>query len=155
MKNVYDVMKEKGIVLPEPPPKGGVYTPVQEFGTNMLYCSGCGPQVNGENFVGKLGTDFTVEEGQQAAYNCMLNLLANLDTKLGDLNRIKRFVKVLAFVNGADDFDQQPMVVNGGSSLLKEVFGEEVGCPARSAIGTNSLPGGIACEVEVLVEYRD
>ena len=155
MANVYDKLKEKGITLPAPPPKGGVYTPVQEFGDHQLYCSGCGPDLgNGNTVLGKLGRDLTVEEGQKAAYNCMLNLLANLDAKLGDLNRIKRFVKVLAFVNSADDFDKQPMVVNGGSNLIFELFGEEKGLPARTAIGTNATPGNIACEIEVLVEYE-
>lgn len=153
MKNVYEVMKEKSITLPAPPPKGGVYTPVQEFGTGLLYCSGCGPDLgNGNTVLGKLGKDLTLEEGQTAAHNCMLNLLSNLEAQLGDLNRIKRFVKVLAFVNCTDDFIQQPQVVNKGSELLVELFGEEIGCPARSAIGTNALPGGIACEIEALVE---
>ena len=96
----------------------------------------------------------TVEEGQRAAYNCMLNLLANLNDKTGDLNRIKRFVKILAFVNSADDFGMQPQVVNGGSNLIAQLFGEEAGLPARSATGTNALPGGIACEIEVLVELK-
>ena len=155
MSDVYEVLKEKGITLPAPPPKGGVYTPVQEFGDKFLYCSGCGPDLgDGNNITGKLGRDLTVEEGHKAAYNCVLNLLANLDAKIGDLNRIKRFVKVLAFVNSADDFVQQPQVVNGGSNLLAELFGEEAGVPARSAIGSNALPGGIACEIEVLVELK-
>ena len=154
--NVYEKLKEMNITLPAPPPKGGVYTPVQEFGNNLLYCSGCGPDLgNGTNIVGKLGRDLSLEQGQEAAKNCMLNLLANLHKKLGDLNRIKRFVKVLAFVNSADDFGQQPQVVNGGSNLLFELFGEEKGLPARSAIGVNALPGGIACEIEVLVEVED
>lgn len=155
MVNVYDKLKEKGITLPAPPPKGGVYTPVQEFGDHLLYCSGCGPDIgNGNTVVGKVGRDLTIEDGQKAAYNCMLNLLANLDAKLGDLNRIKRFVKVLAFVNSSDDFDKQPMVVNGGSNLILELFGEEKGLPARTAIGTNATPGNIACEIEMLVEYE-
>lgn len=155
MSNVYEKITEKGIALPTPPPKGGVYTPVQEFGTNLLYCSGCGPDLgNGNTVIGKLGRELSVEDGQKAAYHCVLNLLANLHEKTGDLNKIKRFVKVLAFVNGTDDFCQQPQVVNGGSNLLVELFGEEIGCPARSAIGTNSLPEGIACEIEVLVELK-
>lgn len=153
--NVYDKLKEMDITLPAPPPKGGVYTPVMEFGDKLLYCSGCGPDLGGGNtVVGKVGRDLTLEEGQKAAYNCMLNLLANLDAKLGDLNRIKRFVKVLAFVNSTDDFDKQPAVVNGGSNLLVALFGEEKGMPARTAIGTNATPGGIACEIECLVEYE-
>ena len=84
----------------------------------------------------------------------MLNLLANLDEKTGDLNRIKRFVKVLAFVNSTDEFGMQPQVVNGGSDFIAEIFGKETGLPARSAIGVNTLPGGIACEIEVLVELK-
>lgn len=155
MSNVYEKLASKGITLPAPPPKGGVYTPVQEFGTNLLYCSGCGPDLgDGHNIIGKLGKDLSLEDGQKAAYNCMLNLLANLEAQIGDLNKIKRFVKVLAFVNSADDFCEQPQVVNGGSNLLVDLFGDEIGCPARSAIGTNSLPGGIACEIEVLVELK-
>ena len=154
MKDIYEILKEKGIELPQAPARGGVYSPVKEFGGKFLYCSGCGPAIGGENVVGKLGRDLTVEQGQKAAYNCMLNLLANLDAKLGDLNRIKRFVKVLAFVNSADDFDKQPMVVNGGSNLIFELFGEEKGLPARTAIGTNATPGNIACEIEMLVEYE-
>ena len=152
---IYDALKEKGIVLPAPPPKGGVYTPVQEFGTHFLYCSGCGPDLgNGNNFIGKVGQDLTLENGQKAAYNCMLNLLANLEAKTGDLNKIKRFIKMLAFVNSADSFSQQPQVINHASNLLIDIFGEKAGCPARTAIGVNTLPGGIACEIEVLVELK-
>lgn len=153
MANVYNKLEEYGITLPAAPAKGGIYTPVQEFGDHFLYCSGCGPkQSDGTNVVGRLGENLTLEQGQLAARLCMLNLLANLEAKLGDLNRIKRFVKVLAFVNSADDFTSQPQVVNGGSQLLVDLFGEEAGCPARTAIGVNTLPGGIACEIEVLVE---
>ncbi len=155
MADVYQKLEQMGITLPTPPPSGGIYTPVQEFGEGFLYCSGCGPkQPTGESIVGKLGKDLTLEQGQRASYLCVLNLLANLHAKLGDLNRIKRFVKVLAFVNSEPDFYDQPQVVNGGSQLLLDLFGEEVGRPARSAIGTNTLPGNIACEIELLVEYH-
>lgn len=153
MANVYDLMKEQNIVLPPPPAKGGLYTPVVEFGDHLLYCSGCGPQWNGENITGKLGGGVTMEQGQEAARRCMLNLLSNLQAKIGDLNRIKRFVKVLAFVNSTDDFTQQPQVVNCGSQLLLDLFGEERGLPARTAMGVNATPGDIAVEIEVLVEY--
>ena len=152
--DVYAKMKELGISLPTPPAKGGLYTPVMEFGGHFLYCSVCGPQQNGTSIEGKLGRELTLEQGQEAARRCMLNLLANLNAKLGDLNRIKRFVKVLAFVNSADDFAQQPQVVNGGSQLLLDLFGEERGLPARTAIGVNATPGNIAVEIEVLVEYE-
>ena len=153
--NIYHVLESKGILLPSPPPKGGVYTPVKEFGDNFLYCSGCGPDLgNGNTIIGKLGDSLSIEDGQKAAYNCMLNLLANLHAKIGDLNKIKSFVKLLAFVNSTDSFTEQPLVVNGASNLLIDIFGEEIGCPARSEIGTNSLPGGIACEIELIVELK-
>ena len=153
--NIYHVLESKGILLPSPPPKGGVYTPVKEFGDNFLYCSGCGPDLgNGNTIIGKLGDSLSIEDGQKAAYNCMLNLLANLHAKIGDLNKIKSFVKLLAFVNSTDSFTEQPLVVNGASNLLIDIFGEEMGCPARSAIGTNSLPGGIACKIELIVELK-
>lgn len=155
MSDIYEILRIKEIKLPVAPGKGGVYTPVLEFGDKFLYCSGCGPAFDGgQTFTGKLGRDLTVQEGQEAARCCILNLLANLHEKTGDLNRIKRFVKILAFVNGTDDFTSQPQVVNGGSELLFEIFGEAAGLPARSAIGTNSLPGGIACEIEALVELK-
>lgn len=152
--DVYAKLKEMGMTLPKPPARGGIYTPVVEFGEKLLYCSGCGPAIDGENVVGKVGKDLTLEEGQKAARNCMLNLLANLDAKLGDLNKIKRFVKVTGFVHSADDFMQQPQVINGGSQLILDLFGEERGLPARTAIGANATPGGIAVEIEVLVEYE-
>ncbi len=95
-----------------------------------------------------------MEDGQKAAYNCVLNLLANLHEKTCDLNKIKRFVKVPAFVDCADDFASRPQVVNGGSELIHALFGDEAGLPARSAIASDALPLGIACEIEVLVELK-
>lgn len=154
MSKIEERMKELNIQLPKPPPRGGLYTPVVEFGDHLLYCSGCGPQIDGKSIDGKLGKDLTVEQGQEAAYRCMLNLLSNLQAKLGSLDRIKRFVKVLAFVNSSDHFTMQPQVVNGGSQLLLDLFGEEIGLPARTAIGVNATPGNIAVEIEMLVEYE-
>ncbi|MBQ6374040.1 MAG: RidA family protein [Clostridia bacterium] len=155
MADIYAKLKEMNITLPAPPPKGGVYTPVMEFGDKLLYCSGCGNDIgDGKQLLGKVGRDLTLEQGQQAAYCCMLNLLANLEAKLGDLNRIKRCVKVLGFVNCTDDFTQQPQVINGGSNLLLALLGEEKGLPARTAMGTNACPGNIPVEIEMLVEYE-
>jgi enamine deaminase RidA (YjgF/YER057c/UK114 family) len=96
--------------------------------------------------------EYTVEQGQEAARYCILNLLANLQAKIGDLNRIKRIVKMLCFVAGSDTFYAQPQVANGGSQLLIDIFGTEAGCCARSAIGVNALPGNIPVEIELLVE---
>ena len=154
MADVYELLKEKGITLPKPSTKAGIYTRVKPFGDKLLYCSGCGPnRIDGTKVIGKLGKDLDIEQGQEAAYWCMLNLLGNLHDAIGDLNKIKQFVKVLAFVNSTDDFQKQPLVVNGGSQLLVDLFGE-VGLAARTALGTNALPNGIACEIEVLVELK-
>lgn len=152
MADVYETMKTLGIQLPPPPPPGGVYTPVADFSANLLYCSGCGP--GDFEPLGKVGSEVTLEEAQEAARRCVLNLLTNLEVKTGDLNRIKRFVKILAFVASDDSFTQQPQVANGGSQLLVDIFGDNVGKAARSAIGVNVLPGNIPVEIEVLVELK-
>ena len=149
--DVYAKLKEMGLALPKPPGKGGVYSPVKEFGQNLAYVSGCGPTLD-TPVAGKLGKEFTVDEGRKYARNCMLNLLAALEAHIGDLNRVKNCVKILVLVAGTDTFYEQPLVANGASSLLAELFGEAVGTPSRSAIGVNALPGNIPVEVEGLFE---
>jgi enamine deaminase RidA (YjgF/YER057c/UK114 family) len=151
--NVYERMKELGLELPPAPPRGGVYTPAKEFGQGLVYVSGCGP-AQGTPVQGKLGKEWTVEEGQDFARNCMLNVLAVLEARIGDLNRVKNCVKILTLVAGTEDFYDQPAVANGGSQLLAGLFGPERGTPARSAIGVNALPGNIPVETEALFEIE-
>ncbi|MHB9296112.1 hypothetical protein PilKf_01866 [Pillotina sp. SPG140] len=153
MLNLEKALAQYGLSMPNPPARGGIYEPVKEFGVNLYYLSGCVPVFNGEQrFIGKLGVEFTVEQGQEAARYCVLNLLANLKAKIGKLDRVKRIVKMLCFVAGADTFYNQPQVANGGSQLLVDIFGEERGRCARSAVGVNALPGNIPVEIELLVE---
>jgi len=149
--DVYAKLEELRLALPKAPAKGGVYAPIKEFGENLVYVSGCGPAIDAP-VAGKLGQEFTVDEGRQYARNCMLNLLAVLEAGIGDLNRVKNCVKILVLVAGTDTFYQQPVVANGASGLLVELFGEEAGAPSRSAIGVNALPGNIPVEVEGLFE---
>ena len=151
--NVYEIMKAKNITLPEPPPKGGVYAPCKISG-NTAYISGCGCVLGGCEAAGKLGKDYTVEQGQVFARNCMLNILAVLQREIGDLNRVTNVVKMLAFVASDDEFYQQPQVANGASTLLGELFGQEIGIPARSAIGVNVLPGNLPVEIEAIFEFK-
>lgn len=151
--DVNEVMKQKGITLPEPPPKGGVYAPCKIVG-NMAYISGCGCIIGDMTAAGKLGRDYTVEQGQAFARNCMLNILAVLKREIGDLNRVRNVVKLLAFVASDDEFYQQPQVANGASGLLGELFGQEIGIPARSAIGVNVLPGNLPVEIEAIFEFE-
>jgi enamine deaminase RidA (YjgF/YER057c/UK114 family) len=149
--DVYERMKELKITLPKPPPKGGVYAPAKQFGKGLVYVSGCGPVLD-EPIKGKLGREFSVDEGVQFARSCMLNVLAVLEAGIGDLRRVKNCVKILTMVAGADDFYDQPAVANGGSRLLADLFGPEMGMPSRSAIGVNALPGNIPVETEALFE---
>lgn len=152
---VYEKLAALGVELPNAPPKGGVYVPVKRFCEKLVYVSGSGPDLNGVAFKkGKLGRDLTLEEGKEAAKNCALNILATIHENIGDLNQIKSFVKVLAFVASDDEFYQQPQVVNGATEFFARVLGEEVGLGARSAIGTNVLPGNIAVEIELVLELK-
>lgn len=154
--DVYENLEKLGIKLLGPTPKGGIYTLIKPYGKNLLQVSGTAPHnaVN-ENMAGKLGAEYTIEEGQEAARRCMINILSNLHHELGDLNKIKQFVKLLGFVASAPDFYEHPQVINGASQLLKDIFDEEKGLPARSAIGVAALPWNIPVEIEVVVELNE
>ncbi|HOJ10425.1 MAG TPA: RidA family protein [Clostridiales bacterium] len=152
---IYERLKELGIELPKTPAPLGVYFPAKEFGNKFIYISGQGPSVGGKPLcVGKVGKDLSLEEGQKAAYACMLNVLGVLNDKTGDLNRVKSAVKILGFVACANDFYDQPKVINAASKLLVDVFGEEIGKASRSAVGTNALPGNIPVEIEAIFEIE-
>lgn len=155
MVKLEETLKKHGLTMPDPTAKGGIYERVKDFGENCCYLSGCTPTFNGEvRWTGKLGRDITIEQGQAAARMCALNLLANLKSKYGSLDKVKRIVKMFAFVAGTDDFYEQPKVANGASELLVEIFGEEAGLCARTAIGVNALPGNAPVEIEILVEMN-
>ncbi len=148
-------LQELGIELPPAPKQLGVYQLMVRTG-NLGYLSGHGPFLDdGSLMTGRLGDDVTLEEGQKVARQVGLNLLATLKNELGSLDRVSKLVKSLALVNCTDDFFDQPAVVNGFSDLFAEVFGEESGIGARSAMGTNSLPGNIPVEIEIIVEIAD
>ena len=152
--DVYKRIEELGYTLPSAAPKGGIYKPVKQVG-DLLYISGQGATRNGEPAVwGKLGSDRTIEEGQEAARICTLNALSAVHSYLGDLNKIKSVVKILAFVASAPGFDRQPKVVDGASKLLMDIFGEDRGVGARSAIAANELPGNISVEIEYIFEIE-
>jgi enamine deaminase RidA (YjgF/YER057c/UK114 family) len=145
-------LRELGHVLPQAPRSVANYVSSVQTG-NLLFLSGKGPDLVGGNrqWKGKVGADFTIEEGYTAARDTMLNLLAVLRDDCGDLSRVRRVVKVLGLVNCSPDFGDQPKVINGASDLLVEVFGDR-GRHARSAIGVAGLPGGIPVEIEMIVE---
>jgi enamine deaminase RidA (YjgF/YER057c/UK114 family) len=145
---------ELGIELPEVPQPIGAYVLYVQTGS-LLYTSGIGPQEHGQfPFKGKVGDGgLSIEEGRAAARLCMLNLLSLVKQGAGSLDRVERVVKVLGFVASAAGFNDQPLVMNGASELLGQVFGER-GRHARSAIGVNELPRDIPVEIEMIVELR-
>ena len=144
-------LKAKGIELPNASAPAANYVPFTKTG-NLVYVSGQVSQWNGERkFIGKLGAEFGVPEGQQAARLCALNLVAHACAAAGgDLDRV-RVLRLTGYVNSAPDFTNQPQVVNGASDVMVEIFGD-AGRHARSAVGVASLPGGVAVEVEGIFE---
>ena len=146
-------LTELGIVLAAPSAPIANYVNAVQTG-NLLFLAGKGPlPQDGKDVVGRLGKDMTIEQGYQAARSTAIAHLAVLKKELGDLKRVRRIVKVLGMVNSDPAFTQQPAVINGYSDLMVAVFGER-GKHARSAVGMNTLPGGIPVEVEVVVEIE-
>lgn len=144
--------KELGLELPTPTPPLGAYLKAVHSGNCLLFLSGHGPHKDGAiQYRGKVGKDLILQEGCTAARLTMLNCLSSIRVALGNLNRLRRVVEVLGFVNSAPGFTDQPKVINGGSDLLIELFGEN-GRHARSAIGVAELPTDIAVEIEMIVE---
>ncbi|HEY3571179.1 MAG TPA: RidA family protein [Thermoanaerobaculia bacterium] len=149
-----DRLKELGIELPQPSKPGANYVPTVRTG-DLVFITGQLAQWNGERrFVGKLGREFGVEEGRQAARLCALNLVAHLRTALdGDLDRVVRCVRVAGYVNSVPDFLAQSQVINGASDLFVEVF-QDAGQHTRMAVGVSALPYDVAVEVEAVFEVR-
>jgi len=143
-----------GLTLPPSPPRGGVYKPVVIVG-NIAYVSGHGPYLgDGEYITGRVGADLDMEAGKAAAKQTGLALLATLKSELGSLDRVKRVVKLLGMVNCTSDFGDHPKVINGCSELFGQIWGEDCGIGARSAVGMGSLPGNIAVEIEGIFELH-
>src|SRR5450631_3370054 len=135
-------LQELNITLPVPPKPMAKYKIAIQVG-NMLYVSGHGPaKVEGQKTVlGKLGAKLNVEQGQASARLVGINILATVRAVLGSLDKVKRLVKTLGMVNSTPDFLEHPLVINGFSELMAEVFGEDAGVGARSAVGMGALPG--------------
>ena len=147
-------LAELGIELPPAPKPMGNYVPWR-IGGGLLFLSGVGPRRgDGTSITGVLGGDLDVQQGYAAARLCGINLLANMRSALGSLDRVDTILKVLGMVRGVPDFGEQPEVINGCTDLFVEVFGD-AGRPARSAVGMGSLPRGIAVEIEAVVLLRD
>ncbi len=153
-QNIDQKLINLGIELPE------IHKPIANYVNsvrigNIVYLSGKGPRkVDGTFITGKVGQDLTIEEAQQAARLTGINQLAALKEEIGNLDKVKRIVKVFGMVNCTSNFTDQPKVINGFSDLMVEVFGEK-GKHARSAVGMSSLPANIPVEIEMIVEIEE
>jgi len=144
---------EMGLTLPGAPAPMANYVRAVRTG-NLLFVAGHAPIRDGKvQFVGKVGREFSVEEGYKSAQLVCLNCLASIKETLGDLDRVKRVVKLLGMVNCTPEFGQQPEVINGASDLLVALYGE-AGRHARSAVGMGGLPRGISVEIEMILEVE-
>jgi len=146
-------LAELGVTLPEAPAPAANYVPYVQSG-DLVYVSGQISKDESGLITGKLGADFTVEQGQAAARVCAINLLAQVKQAAGgDLDRVVRVVRLGGFVNATADFTDHPAVINGASDFIGAVFGDK-GAHARAAVGCASLPLGVAVEIEGVFEIR-
>ena len=152
--NVEDNLKNLGIELPNAPEPVGAYAAYKETG-NLIFISGqVSFKKDGELIKGKVGTDLNLEQSQEAAKICAINILAQIKAACkGDLNKVKKCIKITGFVNSKDDFIDQPKVINGASELITSVF-KDGGKHSRAAVSVNSLPLGAAVEIEAIFEIN-
>ena len=149
---ISDKLKELNIDLPNAPDPVGAYVAFKKIG-NFLYISGQLPiSSEGKMIKGKIGKDLTLEDGQKASRLCILNILAQTKKALnGNLDKVKNCIKITGYVNSTDTFMDQPKVINPASETLSSVFGEK-GKHTRAAVSTNSLPLGVAVEIDAIFE---
>ncbi len=146
-------IKALGLILPPAPPPAGLYKPVLVV-DNFLYVSGQGPmKADGTLMIGRVGDDLNLGQGKLAAEQVGLTMLSTIITHFGSVDKIKRVVKVLGMVNSTLDFGQHPLVINGFSELMADVFGIDNGVGVRSAVGM-ILPGNIPVEIEAMFELH-
>lgn len=150
--SVYDRLKALNIELPPVATPAAAYVPFVRTG-NLVFLSGHIAKKDGKPWVGQLGKDLGTEEGKAAARAVAVDLLGTLHAAVGDLNKVRRIVKVMSLVNSAPTFTEQHLVTNGASELLGEVFGER-GAHARSAFGVAQIPLGACVEIELIAEVE-
>jgi enamine deaminase RidA (YjgF/YER057c/UK114 family) len=148
--NVYDKLKELGISLPPVAAPAAAYVPFVQTG-NLVFLSGHIAKKDGKVWAGQFGKTISTEEGKGAARAVAIDLLGTLHAAVGDLNKIKRIVKVMSLVNSTPDFTEQHLVTNGASELFGQVFGAQ-GAHARSAFGVAQIPLGACVEIELVAE---
>ena len=148
--SVYERLKARNIALPHVDPPVAAFAPFVRT-SNLIFISGHIAKKDGKPWTGKLGADLTTVDGKQAAQSIAIDLLATLQAAVGDLNKIRRIVKLLVLVNSTPTFTEQHLVANGASELFVEIFGER-GAHARSAFGIAQIPLGSCVEIELIAE---
>jgi enamine deaminase RidA (YjgF/YER057c/UK114 family) len=151
--SIYKKLSDLNITLPELTPPVAAFVPYLRTG-NLIFLSGHIAKIDGIPWVGQLGVDVTTAQGKKAARALAIDLLGTLDAAVGDLNQIKRIVKLMVLVNSAPTFTEQHLVANGASELLAEVF-DEKGMHARSAFGVAQVPFGSCVEIELIAEVDE
>ena len=150
--SVYDNLKAHGIVLPPVSTPAAAYVPFVQTG-NLVFISGHIARKDGKPWVGQLGKNIFTEEGKRAARAIAIDLIGTLHAAVGDLNRVKRIVKLMSLDNSTPDFTDQHLVTNGASELIAQIFGDK-GAHARSAFGVAQIPMGACVEIEMIVEVE-
>jgi enamine deaminase RidA (YjgF/YER057c/UK114 family) len=151
--SVYDKLAELHITLPPVAIPAAAYVPFVQTG-NLVFLSGHVAKKDGKPWVGQLGKNMTTDEAKLAARGIAIDLLGTLHAAVGDLNRVKRIVKLMSLVNSTGDFTEQHLVTNGASELIGEVFGATKGAHARSAFGVAQIPMGCCVEIEMIAEVE-
>ncbi|MDM0016423.1 RidA family protein [Variovorax saccharolyticus] len=151
--SVYDKLSSLGITLPPVATPAAAYVPFARTG-NLVFLSGHIARKDGKPWVGQLGGALGTDEGKQAARAIAIDLLGTLHAAVGDLNKVKRIVKLMSLVNSTSTFTEQHLVTNGASELMAEVFGSEKGAHARSAFGVAQIPFGACVEIELIAEVQ-
>lgn len=153
-KSIEEKLAELGLTLPVLPTSKGIYKRCVIDG-NHLYVSGhISVNTDGSYITGKLGKELDEEQGKAAARQCGLAMLASIKEELGNLDKIKRVMKILGLVNSVTDYEKHPIVINGCSELFVSLWGEDNGKGVRSAFGAGSLPGNVAVEIEGMFEIH-
>lgn len=150
--NIYDTLQALNITLPSVATPAAAYLPFVQTG-NLVFLSGHIAKQNEQPWVGKLGSTMTTAQGQAAARAVAIDLLGTLHGAVGDLNRVKRIVKLMSLVNSTTEFTEHHLVTNGASELLGQVFGDK-GAHARSAFGVAQIPRGACVEIELIAEVE-
>lgn len=155
LMSVEGKLKQLGYTLPTLPTSKGIYKRCLIDGHHLYVSGHISVNTDGSPITGKLGKDLNEEQGRAAARQCGLAMLASIKAELGDLQKIKRVVKLLGMVNATPDYEKHPIVINGCSELFVELWGEDNGKGVRSAVGMGSLPNNVAVEIEAMFEIQE